>query len=141
MMYVTRQAFVDAVGHDLLLQLTDLDGVGQLETAAIDKAITNASAEIDSYLSVRYETPLTTPSEVIKEHCVSIAFYKLHRVAPDPEGLVAIRKADALKWLRLAADGKVSVGVVEAKPTGNGRAVLVNTGAPRLFNRRSMRGY
>ena len=56
-MYATRQDMVNAFGEKECIALTDRDFTGQIDDHVMDVKLTQASAEIDSYLAGRYPIP------------------------------------------------------------------------------------
>lgn len=59
-----------------LIQLTDFDGLGKIDTGRIDVAIEWASAQLDSYARRRYDLPLKTSNQVIGL-AVTLTAYRL----------------------------------------------------------------
>lgn len=123
-----------------LIQLTDPDGA-VLDVARLDRALADASAEIDGYLQGRYQLPLSQVPQHLALLACDIAMYRLQVLRPlgDIED-ARKRYEDALHYLRQVARGEVQLGLSEqgvAAPQGSGPEVISST---RTFTRESMRG-
>lgn len=111
MSYCTLQDMVDRFGESELIQLTDRDGLNEIGTAIVDRAIEDASAVIDGYLASVYPLPLATvPPQLVRINC-DVARYYLHAngsMAPE-----SIEKPydHAIKYLMAMANGTVSMEV------------------------------
>jgi phage gp36-like protein len=109
MAYATQLDISESYGDRILLIVADRKKRGIVDTEAVTRALDSASAEIDSYLGIRYKTlPLPNPSEMLKTCCMDIAIY---RMSPNETALTdEIRKRydDAIAWLKLVAKGDVS---------------------------------
>lgn len=122
MTYATRTDLEERYGADELTQRESM-----LATGAVARALADADAEIDSYVSGRYTVPLSPVPDNLPRVASSMARYYLLGNAADE----AARKdyEDARAWLRDVAAGRViltaaAVAVVTA--TG-GKAVTVTT--------------
>lgn len=110
--YATIQDVIDRYGNEQLLLIADRDDDGVVDTTVVDTALTDASAEIDAYLAVKYTLPFATPPALLVHLCVDIAVYRL-----SPEFDVATderrrRFDDALLLLLRLSTGEASFGVV-----------------------------
>lgn len=101
----------------------------QVDPDRLKRYLERASSEVDSYLGQRYALPLQLVDPIIKQRALAIAVYLLmtQEVGLNPEGsgqdqVFRDQYLDALKWLQLVVDTKVSPSVIDA----NGAA----TGAP-----------
>ena len=79
MSYATVAELQDRLGEPRLTQLTDLQDppIGLVDQVGAQKALDDASGEIDGYLVGRYTLPLATPPAVLRVHCITIAHYRL----------------------------------------------------------------
>ncbi len=105
----------------------------RMDPDAVDRAIANASAEIDGYLlSGGYPVPLDGPPANIKKYCVDIAAANLivgvGVLQDDPGGAAILEQAKAARrYLEKVAEGKFRIpgyandGEVAAPPAGNVR--------------------
>lgn len=135
MAYATVQDLVDRFGAVELAQLTDRAAGATLDSAVAQRALDDASGEMDSYLGARYSLPLGTTPAVLKAACSDIARYRLYEDRATEE--VRSRYEDARAWLRDLAKGLASLdlGPASATPPAN-RASFQATG--RIFTRGSL---
>lgn len=78
MAYATTDDIKHGFDPVFLAQLAD-DAAGVMEDATIMSAILDeASSEIDSYLSPRFDVPLATVPTMIRRACINLALYYLH---------------------------------------------------------------
>jgi len=125
-------------GAEEMLELTDRDADGVADAGVLDAAITDAGNTIDSYISRRYDLPLSTvPARLLKIAC-DLVRYDLHKEDP-PERVTAAFK-DAMAALRDIAAGRAVLDVAGAEPTGAKDDVIVE-GPGRIFNEDTMGGF
>ncbi|WP_324710219.1 gp436 family protein [Pseudomonas citronellolis] len=111
MPYATREEMVERWGMDALLVVADRDQDGVLDDAVVDKALVDASAEIDSYVGVLNRLPLPELPAALVQPCCDIAMYRL-----SPDGTSSTeekrkRYEDAVKYLVRVSEGKASLGL------------------------------
>jgi Mu-like prophage protein gp36 len=111
MAYAAATDFIARFGADELLQLSGSSG----DSPALDQALADAGNEIDSYLAVRYQLPLSTVPPVLARVACDIARYRLWDQGASEE--VANRYAADVKWLSSVANGSVLLGITPP-PTG-----------------------
>lgn len=114
MAYATLADLVARYGEEEVKQRTDRTGAGAIDAAVAQRALDDATAEIDGYLASRYTLPLpTVPAHLARIAC-AIARYRLwedlasERVRQDYE--------DAVKLLAAIARGTVSLGLPATLP-------------------------
>jgi len=137
-MYATQQDMIAKVGEDALFVAADRDGDDILDTVAIDSALTSASAEIDSYLAVRYPLPLPIVPEIVKDLCVWIALYKLCLNTPAMTDDLKDQYNNSISHLNRIANGKAALDLPKQQSRPPKPVVLA--GPDRLFTRDKMRG-
>jgi phage gp36-like protein len=117
-----------------MIQLTDRANLGIIDDVILDQAISDASAEIDGYLS-KYQLPISPVPSVLVRHCCDIARYCLY----DDVSTVKVdaRYNAVIKYLEQVAKGTISLGVDDsgATPATNASAVIESGG--RVFGRES----
>lgn len=102
-MYATRD--------DLVTRFSDM-AIGELESLHIDglqataNALSDATEMMNSYLSIRYSTPLNK-TEHLKLICCNIARYLLYM--NDATGEPEDRYTESIKWLEKVSQGKANV--------------------------------
>ncbi len=138
MPYATLQDLLTYKGEDVVTLLSDKDGDGHYDEPVVDRALAAAEGIVNSYLSNKYQLPLSeTPTE-IREAVLDIAVYKL---ADGPGKLtddIRRRYEDVIAWLRDLAGGKAQLGVAVPPPsTGGG---VFSSSEERNFGRGKMKG-
>lgn len=100
----------------------------QLNTSVIEKAIKDASAEINMYLDSRGLLPVEDVPEVLVRICCDLAFYYLH-LKPSPDGTVANAYKTRIRQLEKVASGQLSLGITQSgKVTEPEDVVIFNPG-------------
>lgn len=144
MSYAVQSDIVDRFGEELLYQIADRDRDQQLETAAIELALADASAEVDTYLSQRYTVPLDPTPRVVVRLAVDIAVYRLAQKAQAYTEEIRQRYEDAIELLVRMAKGTAGLGEA-AEETGaggeiKGGQILPTDNPERVFSRKTMKG-
>lgn len=139
MAYCALLDLQEAYGEDRIF------GWSRLNPDTVEKAIANATAEIDGFLiSGGYSVPLSGPPQNIQKYCIDIAAANLVISAgvlkDDPGGNAVLEEAkNARRYLAKVAEGKFKIpgyaveGEVSTPPSGN-----VRVSAP---DRLDLRGY
>lgn len=141
MPYLTSQDMIDRFGETRLAELTTRDGmVTGIDGTALQVAIDDAVAEVESYVAGLYDTG--NPPRVLTVHAAAIAWYRLlGDRAPVVEGAKS-NYDHALTFLRRAHAGDVSLGdetPADSAP-GQPNAPQVSGPAP-TFTRDSLKGF
>lgn len=111
MAYCTQTDLLEQISSDILVQLTDDADAGTIDTDAIDRAIADADAEINSYCGTKYDVPFTTVPVMVRKLSVDITVYNLYaRRRGAPEDRKA-RYDDAIRFLKDVAKGIGTLGV------------------------------
>jgi phage gp36-like protein len=126
-----------------LVQLTDDEGLGEVNQDRVDEAIAAADGEIDAYLGGRYSVPLSSVPEVVKKLSADIAVYNLYsRVVDEIPETRAGRYKAAIKLLENIAKGVVSLGVDPAPSAPTDSSAETNTAADgHTFSRDKLEGF
>jgi phage gp36-like protein len=122
-----------------LIQLSDQDNSGAIDTGVIDAKLASADALIVSYIAARHrETGALAGNALLTDIACDYAFALLWRA--DPPEWVAQRRKDAIARLRDIASGtiKLDQGQEEAAPRPG--QILVG-GDPQRFGRDKLQGY
>jgi phage gp36-like protein len=116
MAYATIYQFRDTFGLESI-ELSNLDYPDDdaENEEALNRALTDASAVIDTYLG-RYALPLPVNPPVLVPYCLDVARYRLWRNSDAPED-VRKRYEDAIRWLELVAKGTVKLVIPPVNPT------------------------
>lgn len=119
MAYATLADLVARFGEEQLVQLTDRLAAGVIDEAVLDQAIADASALIDGYLAGRYPVPLSPAPAILVGYACDLARYNLF---PDAnladDHAVRIRHRDAIRFLELVGQGRLSLGMTPAATAG-----------------------
>lgn len=135
--YATSQDIVERYGQSAL-DAIDRDGDSNPDLAAVDKALADASAEIDTYLASRYPLPLPSVPAVLEKVCVDMALYKVVREGTALAEDYRLRHEDARQLLRDIAAGKAALDL--PAPHSDARKEVHVAGNPRLFTRGTLKG-
>lgn len=127
-----------------LVQLTNEDPTATaVNSAALQRALDDASAEIDSYIEGRFTLPLADPPAVLSRLACDIAMYRLQVLRPLHD-LADARKRydDAIAMLAKVSDGTLTLGLSpdNEEPPVAGSAETVS-GPRRVFSRDTLKGY
>lgn len=114
MPYATRSDLVTAFGA---AEVSGLEAQGRDIAAALAAAIATA----DSYLSSRYQVPLTAANAILTRVVCDIARFQLFGVSA--EGEPEKRNAAAIAWLRDVAASRASIEGAAAAESTVGSAV------------------
>ena len=110
MAYCTQADLLEQISQDKLIQLTDDDDAGIVDSDMVTRAIADADAEIDSYCGTKYDIPFSPVPVMIRKVSVDIAIYNLYaRRQGAPEDRKE-RYDDAISFLKDIAKGIASLG-------------------------------
>ena len=107
-MYATLSDMQTRYGVDLL-RVASKPGTVELDTAAVQLAIDDASSIIDGYLAGRYSLPLAHVPTALVPICCDIARYRLYgEQAPEQIGK---RFEAAIAFLKSVGKGELALGL------------------------------
>lgn len=144
MSYAAAQDIINRYPNRDLVQLTNEDPAATtVNTAALDQALADASAEIDGYLGGRFALPLTDPPMVLSRLACDIAMYRIQALRPLHDLAEARRRyEDALVMLARVADGELTLGIAaDGNETQAAAGAEQLEGPPRVFSRDSLKGF
>lgn len=133
MPYASLQDLIDRFGHDEVVVAADRDGDGEPDTAVVDTALEDATAEVDSYLAVVYQLPLAQVPRVVQRLTADIAF---HRLSPEADVATEHRRTrydEAVSLLKKISTRDVALGL-EEPPSRTGRVEVKSR--PQRWSRR-----
>lgn len=139
-MYCTLDDLEKVVPEEALIQLTDDEGLGDVNQARIDDAIAAADGEINAWLQEKYTIPLSPVPDIIKRFSANIAIYNLYsrRMEEIPETRRENYK-NALRTLEKLSSGAMSLGITpHPSETETGGAEAIRTNDDRIFTRASI---
>ena len=97
-------------GEKELIQLTDIDRSGAINSTKISASINDATLRIDSYL-INYNTPVALPAGVLNKICRDIARYFLYNDCVPEHVLRAYN--DQMEYLKAIASGKIKLKTID----------------------------
>ncbi len=140
MIYATQQNMIDRFGQEELIQRTDRDQLGVIDTVVLTQALNDAAALIDGYLRAAYTLPLATvPAELVLVCCNLARFYLYDDGAIE---VVQKRRDEAISWLKDVSAKRVSLGADSGgnpAPAASGGVSIV--AAARVFDAVSLKDY
>ncbi|MBS7703313.1 gp436 family protein [Chelatococcus asaccharovorans] len=110
-------ADIDALyGEDLLKVIADRDRSGTVDQPSVDRALQEATGEIDAYISQRYAVPVSPVPTVLRRVCVDMAVYYLAGETGATITLEISRRYErALSFLKDVAKGTATLGSTEGE--------------------------
>lgn len=123
-MYATHDDLISRFGELAIAELESLHYDGLL---AVTNALSDASEKMNSYLSIRYKTPLKK-TEHLKLVCADIARYLLYMNEPTDE--VEARYKEAIKWLQDVGAGKANVTFAEPLTDDEQQSTYIKPAVP-----------
>ena len=141
MTYATRDHIKEVTPERDLLLLTDFDGAADaVDDTKLDAALTDATAEINGYISKRVTLPLPETPDMLRVVCRELAIYRLHaNVGRVTETQEKLRDA-AISFLKQVQDGKTSIGDDQDTVQTSEGAVTAE-GPERVMTRESLKGF
>ena len=141
-MYATRNDIKLIYGAEFLADVTPVDGDDPDfdPDGAVDEALVDASAEIDGYLSKKYELPLAGQPKVLRRPCIDIAVYVLANSHTRLTNTIETRYEQAVALLTKISKGHAGLGKDEPSAAVSGSENGTPSGAdftsrPRRFGR------
>lgn len=129
------------IGADRLLEREEKD---RLIEPILSDAIADASGEVDGYLNKRYAVPLIEPPSMIAKLTKDIAVYNVMSrsgmTTSEKENNYLTRYNAAIKYLTMAAEGKVDIGIKVASGAPTTQSTFHFNSASPIFGRDKMRG-
>lgn len=129
MPYATLADLTARFGEQELIDQTDRLSGTNVDAAVVARALEDASATIDGYLTGRYALPLPSTPPLLVGLCCDLARYALYPDAAPPR--VKDSYQNALRVLREIARGTIQMG----PPTPVSSGLVQGVSAPRLFAR------
>jgi len=136
MAYSTQSDLEEQISQAELIELTDDAGSGSTDASAIERAITDADAEIDSYCGSRYTMPFSPTPVIIRKYSVDMAIYNLfsRRSALNVPDDRQKRYDNAIRFLRDVAKGMISLGADAPSEPSDGLPQATKTKDDRVFS-------
>jgi len=109
--YAVQADLEQRFGIDAVLTASDRNGKGEINVPIVNLALVDATAEIDSYLTERYDLPLTTVPTILARVCCDIAMYRMSADAGTLTEEKRTRFEDAIKWLTAVSKSVAGLGL------------------------------
>jgi len=132
MSYATQADMEARFGHEELVQLTDREATGDIDTAVLGAALADADDEIDGYLMGRYTLPLAVVPGRLKTIACDIARYRLFDDQV-PEA-IASRYEQAVRFLRDVGTGRLNLGLDGSDQAATPAGGAQHDGPERMFS-------
>lgn len=141
--YLSNDGYIERNGEAETKRLTDETRSDMVDSAKLEEALVDASAEVDSYISKRYVTPLATVPRLVQSWVSAIAREMLHK-SKAPQAVVD-EAARARAHLKDVSRGLASIagldGIVIDSTTGVGMSETSGDGSAPVFTDCSMAGF
>lgn len=139
MLYATVSDLVERFGETEIIELSnlELDHDDTIDEAAVERALTDACAEIDSYLAARYRLPVSDTPRLLSLLATDIARFRLQKGVSTEQARQ--RYEDAVAKLKDIAAGRINLPL--ARPPAAAGEPMVVPGRARVFDDDTMRGY
>ena len=111
MAYAALETLIKQYGLDAVLLVADRDQDGDIDADVVEKALADATAEIDTYVGAKHRLPLPSVPPVLERLCCDIALYRMSAEGGNATEEKRKRYEDAVSLLNRIADGRVSLGM------------------------------
>jgi phage gp36-like protein len=141
MAYCTQDDIVKLIPSADLAVLTTENEV-EPDAAVVADCIAKADAEIDGYLGIRYQVPLSPVPDLVKAISVDLAIYNLHKrrpLMPMPE-TCRQSYADRIGFLKGVVAGNATVGATATAPAAVAADVEEIGSSTRIFSADGLKG-
>ena len=141
MTYIPRQDLVERIGEEELVLLSDRNNDGEADEAVIDRALADATDELNMHLACRYRLPLVEVPDTLKRLAVNLCLYWLCDSARSMSELVKERYESGIKTLRALGNGTLRLGLPELEaPEENTGGSVQRIGPERRVNSKNLGG-
>lgn len=134
MSYAAQADMVNRFGNDEVVALTDRSNTGEIDATVLGQALITASTQIDTYLSGRYQLPFVNVPPFLATVCCDIARYQLCVGSTRMTEEISTRYKDQVRFLELAATGKVTLGVTQVGQVQSSNTIEFHAGT-KIFSR------
>lgn len=113
MPYCTLDDIRANIPNEHIIQLTDDNGIQQVDIEKVDEAIAYADSLINGYLAGQYNVPLSPVPKLINKLSIDLAIFHLYSRRFDlemPEGMMS-RYKNCIRLLEQIQQGIVRLGI------------------------------
>lgn len=142
MSYCTLDDILKKIPRENVQQLTDDEGIGDINQDRVNDAITEAGTIIDGYLTSRYTVPLVPTPPLVNHLAVDLSIYAIYsrRFETQMPESMKDRNDNALKLLKQIQLGVIQLGM-ETPVTAPGDYKSNKTVLDRIFSKDRMDKY
>jgi phage gp36-like protein len=134
--YCTENDLLKMITQEELAELTAEAGDSP-DLLVVEEAIAKAGAELDAYLGVRYQVPVTPAPAQFKALAVDMAIYYLYTRRSAAPAVRRERYEAAARFLKDVAAGQAVVAGASGEPASTEREATEIASAARVFSRNS----
>lgn len=117
MAYATESNLLDRITEQQLIQLTDDNNLGQVDSGKVTAAIAAADGIIDSYAAGKNKLPLVG-NEIVEKLSVDLTLYELYSRRGLASEVVKDRRDQAINQLKSVSAGQASLNQDAKKQVG-----------------------
>ncbi|WP_347253458.1 DUF1320 domain-containing protein [Leminorella grimontii] len=134
--YCTQDDLIEAFGEKEIRQLSDRASppTGQIDSAVVNNAISDADSEINMYLEGRGLLPLKSVPEVLRRIACDLARFYLYQ-NPKDDSPVAKTYGRRVKQLEGVAAGRLSLGLDSAGEVMEPEDTVMFSSGRNMFKR------
>lgn len=142
MTYATVAQLKDVIPSRDLVLLTDFEGAAEASDARLIEALSDAAAEIDSYIAKVVALPMIDPPRLLAVICRDLAMHRLYvNLGHDMETYKRLR-SDSIATLKSIAKGETAIGGrADGKAEVTSPGVVMTDGPDRLLTRLRLKGF
>lgn len=124
--YATIDDINELYGVDLLKRIADHNKDGTPDPEVVEMGLQAADDECNAYIGAYYPVPLDPIPGIVKRCAIDIAVYTIAHGRIQRTDEMRLRYEDAIKRLKMIAEGKISVGTPTDGGGGGGPGSGVN---------------
>jgi len=149
-MYCSLDDIQKQVSKDTLIQLTDDNQVGEVDSIIVEEAILYSETLINGYLRGRYTLPIVNialaaePPDILKILAVDLSIYRLYsrRFQTDTPDSISEKYKNSIKILEQIQKGIISLGIeLAGSPPKLGEYRTNKTFEERIFSKQVLNEY
>ena len=142
MSYCTLDDLKMKVDERALIELTDTTGSGQVDATAVERAVRDASAMVDSFAGKHYKVPFNPVPHAVSDAVAALAARALHRFRGLSSPAWEKAADEAMAFLEKLSEGKAALdgAVQKPAPSDDVSSTLAFTGPGRVFSRDLLKG-
>lgn len=129
-MYCTKADLLLRFDEDEITRITDVDGNGLIDEDVLQRAIDDASSEIDSYLIGRYALPLVEPpKDLIRKACDMVRFhlYQSRGLIEKQDDQIERNYLRIIRYLEQVAKGVIDLQITPSDKATTNSSPLISS--------------